>query len=76
MEERIRGIIKNKLGAIDLEDEEILADNGMDSLDHIEIVMEIESEFNIEIDDEQASEAETILDFINIARESPEEIIH
>lgn len=76
MEERIREIIKDTLGAVDLEDEELLTDNGMDSLGHIEIVMAIEAEFNVIIDDDSAGEAVTILDFINIAKDSPKDIIH
>ncbi len=64
--EKIKEIIINHL---DLDpDYEIKSNSSIkddlraDSVDAIEIIMELESEFGIEIDDESASEFETIAD--------------
>lgn len=41
-------------------------DLGMDSLDHVELVMFIEEEFEIEIDDEKADSIKTVADIIKL----------
>lgn len=72
----IRDIIHTRLGDTNIDDEANLHDLGADSLMHFDIVTEIEAELEISIDDEAAEDALTILDFINIAKESPSNIIH
>ena len=42
------------------EDAEFLSDLGADSLDIVDLVMKIEDTFNIEIDDEDAQEMQTV----------------
>lgn len=65
LEQRVKEIIKEKLG---LSDEEIVPeasfidDLGADSLDIVEVVMELEEAFQIEIDDEDAEKIQTIGD--------------
>jgi acyl carrier protein len=44
--------------------ETALYDLGMDSLDHIEVIMCLEEEFEIEIDDDEAMKAKTIDDLV------------
>lgn len=39
---------------------------GMDSLDRAEVIMELEKEFNIDVPDEEYSNARTTTDFIGI----------
>ena len=43
-------------------------DFGMDILDIIEFIMMVEEEFNIEIDEYEASELNTIQDVVNIIK--------
>ena len=76
MDEVIRDIIKTRMGDVDMDDEQNIYDLGADSLMHMDILIEIEAELEISIDDEAAEDAMTILDFINIAKESPSNIIH
>ena len=44
---------------------ELVGDLGADSLDAVEIVMEIEEEFEIEIPDEDADKFKTVGDIVN-----------
>jgi len=39
---------------------------GVDSLDFVELLMELESEFNISIPDEEADNCRTLNDFVNV----------
>ena len=48
----------------------IKEDLGGDSLDIVEIEMELENELNIEISDEKLSQVETVGDLINLAEAS------
>jgi len=60
---RIKNIIIEKLG---VDDNEIVPeasfnnDLGADSLDTVELIMELEKEFNIQISDEQAEKISTV----------------
>ena len=42
------------------------ADLGMDSLDHLEFVMAVEDEFNVEIDDEEADRITCLADVLAV----------
>lgn len=52
-------------------DHKLIDDLGFDSLDSTELVMEIESEFNMEIVDEEYQSWKTVQDVINTANGEP-----
>ena len=62
-EDKIKSIIVDKLG---VEENKITADAnfinelGADSLDQVELIMQLEEEFNIEISDEEAESLTTV----------------
>ena len=61
--DKLRSLISEQLDvAADevYEDSEFLSDLGADSLDIVDLVMKIEDEFNLEIDDEDAQEMQTV----------------
>jgi len=71
-EEKLKKIIANQLGiesdSISLENK-IVDDLGADSLDIVEIVMDVENSFSIKIEDAEYQDADTvqkIVDLINI----------
>lgn len=71
--ENIRGIICEQL---EIEDEEtitmetsIMDDLEADSLDAVEVMMDIEDEFDIEIPDEDAEEFKNIADIVKYIEE-------
>ena len=67
LEEKVREIIAKELG---VEREKLtdqasfMEDLGADSLDTVELVMEFEKEFNIDIPDEEAEKLRTVGDAI------------
>lgn len=67
MKNRIKAIIEDKL-AIDFnlinEDGNLYDDLGFDSLDHVEIIMCMEREYDISINDDDASSWQTIDDIV------------
>lgn len=68
IEERVKKIVIEKLG---VKEEEVsssasfVEDLGADSLDTMEMVMELESEFDIEIPEEAAEKIATIQDAVS-----------
>ena len=63
--ERIRAIVSDQLGveAGEIQAESKIADDlGADSLDVVELVMQLEDEFDIEVPDEAAESIRTIAD--------------
>lgn len=65
--DRVQTILIDHIGveATDIrEDAKIRDDLGADSLDLVEIVMEVEDEFGIEINDEEAEKIETVGDIV------------
>lgn len=68
IEVRVYAILVDKLG-VDIdevcEDCNLQDDLGMDSLDCVEIIMEIEKEFNLIISDEEADSIMYVKDIIN-----------
>jgi acyl carrier protein len=65
--DRVRKIIVDQLGVDDEEvtnDSTIQDDLGADSLDQVELVMALETEFNIGIPDEEAEKWKTVADVI------------
>jgi acyl carrier protein len=70
--ERVKKIIADKL---DIEEDKItpessfLDDLGADSLDIVELIMELEEEFGIEIPDEDAEKIRTVADAVKYIEE-------
>ncbi|MBX6330495.1 MAG: acyl carrier protein [Gemmatimonadaceae bacterium] len=68
LEEKVKEIISNELG-VEREkltnDASFMEDLGADSLDQVELVMEFEKEFNIDIPDEDAEKLRTVGDALN-----------
>ncbi len=71
MLEKLSGIIAEELGVEKSkikEDSNLADDLGADSLDAVELIMAIEEEFDVEIDDTEATKIKTvqdILDYLN-----------
>ncbi|NCC98834.1 MAG: acyl carrier protein [Bacteroidia bacterium] len=65
---RVKAIIVEKLGVEESEvvpEASFTADLGADSLDTVEMIMEFEKEFGIQIPDDQAEKIATVQDAIN-----------
>lgn len=76
VEERVRDIVAEQLG-VDKDkvspDTSFVNDLGADSLDTVELVMELEEEFDISIPDDAAEKIQTVgqaIDFIEKAQSS------
>lgn len=71
--ERVKSVIVDQLGAdeasITLESS-FVDDLGADSLDIVELIMGLETEFDIEIPDEQAEKISTVGDAVNYIKEN------
>ena len=65
---RVKAIIVDKLG---VDENEVVSeasftnDLGADSLDTVELIMEFEKEFNIQISDEDAEKIQTVADVVS-----------
>ena len=67
IQNRVKAIIVDKLGVDESEvnpDATFTNDLGADSLDTVELIMELEKEFNITIPDDQAEKIATVGDAI------------
>ncbi|MBP7211096.1 MAG: acyl carrier protein [Paludibacteraceae bacterium] len=65
---KVKAIIVEKLGVEESEvvpEASFTADLGADSLDTVEMIMEFEKEFGIQIPDDQAEKIATVQDAIN-----------
>ena len=65
---RVKAIIVDKLGVDESEvkpEATFTNDLGADSLDTVELIMELEKEFNITIPDDQAEKIQTVCDAIS-----------
>ncbi|MDO5396570.1 MAG: acyl carrier protein [bacterium] len=71
--ERVKSVIVDQLGAdessITLESS-FVDDLGADSLDIVELIMGLETEFDIEIPDDQAEKISTVGDAVNYIKEN------
>ncbi len=68
MLEKLLGIIAEELGVEKdevTEDAHLQDDLGADSLDAVELIMAIEEEFDVEIDDTEATNIKTVQDIID-----------
>ncbi|MEC9484995.1 MAG: acyl carrier protein [Candidatus Izemoplasma sp.] len=66
--DKVKDIIAEELGieADDIKlDSDLSEDLGADSLDAIELIMEIESQFDIEIADSEATKIKTVHDIVD-----------
>ncbi|WP_209122419.1 acyl carrier protein [Alkalihalobacillus sp. BA299] len=66
--DRITKIIVDRLGVEEAEvkpESSFKDDLGADSLDVVELVMELEDEFDLEISDEEAEKISTVQDVVN-----------
>ena len=75
IEARVREIIINELGVESekvTDDASFVEDLGADSLDTVELVMEFEDEFEINIPDEDAEKIQTVGDAIKYIKERVE----
>ncbi|MEP6690927.1 MAG: acyl carrier protein [Gemmatimonadaceae bacterium] len=71
IEEKVKEIIAKELGVEReklTDDASFMEDLGADSLDTVELVMEFEKEFNIDIPDEDAEKLRTVGDALNYLR--------
>ena len=65
IKEKVTAILCDKLGLEEWdvdENKQLVSDLGADSLDIVEIIMEIEKEFDVKIDDNELSEIKTVGD--------------
>ncbi len=72
IEEKVKSIIVDKLGVDENEVTEkanFTNDLGADSLDTVELIMEFEKQFGINIDDQEAQEIQTVGDAIKFISE-------
>ena len=70
--EQVKKIIEEQLGVAASEiseDSAFIEDLGADSLDIVELIMAFESEFDMEIDDDEVEEISTVGDVINYIKE-------
>lgn len=71
--ERVKSVIVDQLGAdesaVTLE-ASFVDDLGADSLDIVELIMGLETEFDIEIPDEEAEKIRTVGDAVNYIKEN------
>lgn len=70
---KLKGIIVEKLGvdeALVKEDANFIDDLSADSLDIVELVMEIEDEFDLEIADSEAEKIVTVGDVVNYIKDN------
>ena len=75
IEERVKAIIVDKLGVDESEvttEASFTNDLGADSLDTVELIMELEKEFGLQIPDDQAEKIATVGDAINYIESNQE----
>lgn len=71
--EKVKKIIKEQLGVDEKEIKpysSFIEDLGADSLDIVELVMAMESEFDMEIDDDDVENISTVEDVVNYIKEN------
>ena len=71
--EKVKKIIEEQLGvdAKDIKPESaFIEDLGADSLDIVELIMAMESEFDMEIEDDEVEDISTVEDVVNYIKEN------
>lgn len=72
---KVRQIIAEKLGIDEakvVSEASFVEDLGADSLENVELIMELENQFGIEIPDEEAQKIQTVKDAINYVTDKVE----
>ncbi len=72
MQDKIRSIIASKLGLDEAEitpEKSLSNDLGADSLDVVELSMELEREFNLKFEDSDTEKIETVADLYKLIEE-------
>ena len=64
--ERVKSVIVDQLGA---DESAVTLNAGADSLDIVELIMGLETEFDIEIPDEEAEKIRTVGDAVNYIKD-------
>ncbi len=64
VKESLERLVKGNTSTIKLEDS-FINDLGLDSLDYIDLIFELEQKFDIYISDEESTKFETINDLVN-----------
>ncbi len=70
--DRVKGVIVDQLGVDESEvtmEANFVEDLGADSLDIVELIMGLETEFDLEIPDEDAEKIATVGDAVNYIKE-------
>jgi len=72
IERRARAVLADQMGYPQdkILDDSSVAESGMDSLDMVEIVMEIEEEFDVLLEDEDAAKCSTFAEFVALIETS------
>ena len=65
IEARVKEIVEDQLGVDEVRNDQTFEELGADSLDTVELIMEIEEEFNLDIPDEDAEKITTVQDAID-----------
>ncbi len=72
IEQRVKEIIAEQLKVDDVanvaNDASFIDDLGADSLDTVQLIMELESEFNIDIPDDESTKIKTVQDAIDFIK--------
>lgn len=71
--ERVKKIITEQLGIDEKEvklESAFIEDLGADSLDIVELIMAMESEFDMEIEDDEVEDISTVEDVVNYIKEN------
>ena len=71
--EKVRQIITEQLGIDEKEvtlESAFIEDLGADSLDIVELIMAMESEFDMEIEDDEVEDISTVEDVVNYIKEN------
>jgi len=63
--EKVKEIISDCIGVEEVKNDQTFEELGADSLDTVELIMEIEEEFEIDIPDEEAEKITTVQDAID-----------
>ncbi|MGM0641683.1 MAG: acyl carrier protein [Thermotogota bacterium] len=72
IENKVKGVLVESL---DIEEEKITMDSNLiddldiDSLELVDLTMEFESEFDVEIEDDQVEKIKTVGDIVNLIKE-------
>lgn len=73
IKDNLHGVLRHALGLQHgfkiLDEHKIVEDLGADSLNIVEIVMEVETEFDIEIDDTEIDNIETVNDLVKLIQD-------